>query len=72
MSKVFLSYAREDAGAAKQLAECLGRKGHDVWWDRHIQGGSKFSSEIDRELKAAEAVVVIWSETSVEFDLGSG
>ena len=66
LAKVFLSYAREDEGAAKQLADCIGRSGHDVWWDRHIQGGSRFSAEIDRELKGAEAVVVLWSPTSVE------
>ncbi len=66
MAKVFLSYAREDEAAAKQLAEGVGRAGHDVWWDRHIQGGSRFSAEIDRELKSADAVVVLWSEASVE------
>jgi adenylate cyclase len=66
VAKVFLSYAREDEPAAKQLAEGIGRAGHEVWWDRHIQGGSRFSSEIDRELKSAEAVVVLWSEASVE------
>ena len=66
MAKVFLSYAREDADAAKQLAEGIGGAGHEVWWDRHIQGGSRFSSEIDRELKSAEAVVVLWSAASVE------
>ena len=66
MGKVFLSYAREDAPAAKQLAECIGRAGHDVWWDRHIQGGSRFSSEIDRALKDAEAVVVLWTAASVD------
>lgn len=66
MAKVFLSYAREDEGAAKQLADCIGSAGHAVWWDRHIQGGSRFSAEIDRELKSAEAVVVLWSPTSVE------
>ena len=66
MAKVFLSYAREDADAAKQLAEGIGSAGHEVWWDRHIQGGSRFSSEIDRELKSAEAVVVLWSAASAE------
>jgi adenylate cyclase len=66
LAKVFLSYAREDEPAAKQLAESIGRAGHDVWWDRHIQGGSRFSTEIDRELKSAEAVVVLWSPLSVE------
>jgi len=66
LAKVFLSYAREDEGAAKQLADCIGRSGHDVWWDRQIQGGSRFSAEIDRELKGAEAVVVLWSPNSIE------
>ena len=66
MAKVFLSYAREDAPAAKDLAECLGRAGHHVWWDRQIQGGTRFATEIDRELKGAEAVVVVWSGASVE------
>ena len=66
MAKVFLSYSREDAGAAKQLADCIGRAGHQVWWDRQIQGGSRFATEIDRELKEADAVVVIWTKASVE------
>jgi adenylate cyclase len=66
VAKIFLSYAREDADFAKQLADCMGRAGHEVWWDRHIQGGSRFTNEIDRALKEAQAVVVVWSERSVE------
>ena len=65
MAKIFLSYAREDADAAKQLAECIGGAGHEVWWDRHIQSGSRFSNEIEQALKDAEAVVVLWSKASV-------
>lgn len=66
MARVFLSYAREDSDAAKELAEAVGRAGHEVWWDQHIQGGSRFSRAIDQALKDAEAVVVLWSDTSVE------
>jgi len=66
VAKIFLSYAREDVDAAKQLAGCIASAGHEVWWDRHIQGGSRFTNEIDRALKNAEAVVVLWSDTSVE------
>jgi len=65
LAKIFLSYAREDEPAAKQLAECIGGAGHEVWWDRHIQSGSRFSDEIERALKDAEAVVVLWSKASV-------
>jgi adenylate cyclase len=66
VAKVFLSYAREDVDTAKPLAECLGRAGHEVWWDRQIQGGSRFATEIDRELKDAEAVVVLWTKAAVD------
>jgi adenylate cyclase len=66
VARVFLSYAREDSDAAKQLAEDVGRAGHEVWWDQHIQGGSRFSRAIDQALKDAEAVIVLWSATSVE------
>jgi len=66
VARVFLSYAREDSDAARQLAEDIGRGGHEVWWDQQIQGGSRFSRAIDQALKDAEAVVVLWSATSVE------
>jgi adenylate cyclase len=66
LAKVFLSYSREDAAAAKQLADCISRAGHKVWWDHEIEGGSRFTAEIDRELKGADAVVVIWTKASVE------
>jgi len=55
MARVFLSYARDDAGLAKQLAGLIGEAGHQVWWDRDIQGGSHFSNEIDKALQDAEA-----------------
>ena len=65
MSRIFLSYARDDVDAARQLAEGLSQAGHDVWWDHNLHGGSRFDTEIDRALKNAEAVVVLWSEASV-------
>ena len=66
MARIFLSYAREDVDSAKRLAETVAGVGHDVWWDRHIHGGSRFTAEIDRALKAAEVIVALWTEASVE------
>lgn len=66
MARIFLSYAREDVDSAKQLAESIGRAGHEVWWDRHIHGGSRFTTEIDRALKDADVIVVMWTDASVE------
>jgi adenylate cyclase len=35
-----------------------------VWWDREIRAGADFAVEIDREIAAAHAVVVLWSDAS--------
>jgi adenylate cyclase len=66
LARIFLSYARDDVEPAKQLAGCISAAGHDVWWDRHLHGGSRFAAEIDKALKNAEAVVVLWSPHSIE------
>ena len=66
MARIFLSYARDDVERAKQLAGCIADAGHEVWWDRHLHGGSRFVTEIDRALKDAQAVVVLWSPSSIE------
>ena len=66
MARVFLSYARDDAKLAKQLAGLIAQVGHQVWWDREIQGGSHFSSEIDKALQDADAVLVLWTEASIK------
>ena len=66
MASVFLSYAREDAAKAKGIALALESAGHSVWWDSHIKGGAQYSKEIEDALKRADAVVVLWSEHSVD------
>jgi adenylate cyclase len=65
VARIFLSYARDDVDAARQLAGCVSDAGHDVWWDRHLHGGSRFATEIEQALKDAEAVVVLWSVHSL-------
>lgn len=66
MAGVFLSYARDDAPRARQVAAALEKAGHSVWWDLHVRGGTQFSKVIDEALRAADVVVVLWSERSVE------
>ena len=66
MAKVFLSYDREDLGRAGVIASFLEEAGHVVWWDRNIRGGAQFSKEIERALEDSDAVVVLWSEHSVD------
>ena len=66
MARLFLSYAHDDGAAAQGLASALAELGHQVWWDRDLRGGTRFASEIDRQLKDADAVIVLWSRHSCE------
>uniref|UniRef100_UPI0025C5579A toll/interleukin-1 receptor domain-containing protein n=1 Tax=Elioraea sp. TaxID=2185103 RepID=UPI0025C5579A len=60
-SDIFISYAREDRATAQSLADAFVAKGRSVWWDREIQGGSAFATEIEKALTGARLVVVLWS-----------
>jgi len=66
MGAIFLSYARDDRGFAEKLAHMLEGAGHDVWWDRRLDGGEEFSAEIEAALEEAEVVLVAWSNASVK------
>ena len=58
---IFISYSREDRPAARHFAKCFADEGFVVWWDATLQAGETFDEVIERELKAARAVVVLWS-----------
>ena len=65
---IFLSYAHADAKRAQQLASALSARGYTVWWDNLIEGGAQFAKSIREALEAADAVVVLWSKSSIESD----
>ncbi len=66
--RVFVSYSRVDGERVQPLVDALIAYGFDVWWDSKIPGGAAFAREIEAALTAADAVVVVWSATSVESD----
>lgn len=48
---VFLSYAREDAGAARRIAEALRASGLEVWFDENeLRGGDAWDAKIRRQI----------------------
>ena len=65
MADIFLSYARTDRERVLPLVEGLQARGWSVWWDRDITPGRGFEEEIDREISAADCVLVVWSNDSV-------
>jgi adenylate cyclase len=65
MADVFLSYARSDKARVAPLVAAIEAKGWTVWWDPEIDAGQQFDDQIEAELLAAAAVVVVWTATSV-------
>ncbi len=66
MGEIFISYARPDRDVARKLAAYLEDQGLSVWWDMSLKPGEVFREEIERRIRAARRVIVIWSETSVK------
>ncbi|MBU6470167.1 MAG: TIR domain-containing protein [Gammaproteobacteria bacterium] len=65
MADVFVSYARTDKTRVAPLVAAIEAKGWSVWWDPEISPGQEFDNQIDSELVAAKAVLVVWTPTSV-------
>ncbi len=65
MTDVFISYSRNDRDKVQFIAEALEREGIGVWWDPEIPPGESFSKVIDRQLKAAKCIIVVWSQSSI-------
>ncbi len=63
--RIFISYSKAEPKPTRELAEFLTAQGYTVWWDTNLTSGEVFREVIDRELAAADAVIVIWTAHSV-------
>ena len=66
MADIFVSYARSTAAQAQQVAEALRALGYGVWRDDELPAHRAYAEVIEERLKAAKAVVVIWSAEAVK------
>jgi adenylate cyclase len=66
MTDVFISYARSTAAQAQQVADALRALGYGVWRDDELPAHRAYGEVIEERLKAARAVVVIWSAEAVK------
>lgn len=64
MADIFISYASEDRARVRPIAEALMTRGFNVWWDRSLAAGQDYTAIIERELKNAKAVIVVWTQSS--------
>ena len=68
MADIFISYKKEDRAYAERVANAFAEDDLTVWWDNDIHPREAWDKTIDHELEACSAVVVLWSELSVESD----
>ncbi|HZG46329.1 MAG TPA: TIR domain-containing protein [Allosphingosinicella sp.] len=61
MPDVFVSYARSTEAQARQVANALRERGYEVWRDDELPAHRAYGEVIEERLKAAKAVVVVWS-----------
>jgi adenylate cyclase len=61
MADVFISYARSTEPQARLVADALRGLGYAVWRDDELPAHRSYAEVIEERLKAAKAVVVIWS-----------
>lgn len=65
MTDIFLSYNREDQVRARLFAQAFEAQGLTVWWDTALRSGEAYDEVTEAALRAAKAVVVLWSPRSV-------
>ena len=65
MSDIFISYKHEEQPVARKLADALEKRGWSVWWDPKLRAGEHFDDAIEKALRDAKCVIVMWSKLSV-------
>jgi len=69
MADIFISYAKTDRPLALKLAAMLEAEGWTTWWDTSLTIGDDFRNEIMTELGQARAVIVIWTDASINLPI---
>ena len=65
MTKLFISYSRQDADLTYELADRLRQHGYEVWTDiTDISGGEPWGTAIERAIADCDALVVVVSSRS--------
>ncbi len=68
MSDIFVCYSKADRAIATRLGQRLRAEGWSVFMDVQTHVGKRWHKEIEKELHAARAVVVLWSARSGDSD----
>jgi hypothetical protein len=66
MADVFISYSKANRDLAEKVDRALRRAGYTVWWDNSLTPQEVWAITLERELKAARQVLVLWTRDSRE------
>ncbi len=66
LADIFISYSQSAPEATEKLAEDLAKAGYTVWFDTRLLPMDVFWKVIRDEIKAAKAVIVIWSARAID------
>ena len=66
LADIFISYSQSAPQATEKLAEDLAKAGYTVWFDTRLLPMDVFWKVIRDEIKAAKAVIVIWSARAID------
>jgi len=66
MAQVFLSYQKRDRDLVQRIDKALTRRGLTVWWDDHAGPEESWGRILNREIRKAKIVLVLWTANSVD------
>lgn len=64
MGHIFISYSHKDTDYAHRLADTLQAEGFDVWIDARLDYGSQWPNELQKQLDACDAFILIMTPRS--------
>jgi len=65
MKRLFISYSRADKDYVRQLVDVLRKQEFDIWFDEQIPVGQGWDDVLEAQIKKADAMVLVLSQTSV-------
>ena len=68
MSRIFVSYSRQDKAVVARLVAVIKKDGHDVSMDDAIKGGAFYREKLAEAIEAAEIFVIVLSKRSIDSD----
>ena len=65
MSRIFVSYCREDQGLVRRLVEDIEALGHTAWFDEELSGGQVWWDEVLNQIRTCDVFVLAVSPATI-------